>query len=163
MYAATPDAAEAWAELLRWVAGRSGVALDVLSHPPPAPMTALWGRPDLGAAFMCGRPWMRAEPRPVPVSAPLPSPPRYGGRPRYCTDLVVRADSPHRTLEDTFGGRIGFTVEESHSGFNAPRHHLLRFRQLDPLTALRGEHRAAADAARRGGRAAGGPRRRGAD
>lgn len=128
MYAATPDAAAAWAELFRWAAARSGVALDVLPHPAPAPMAALWERPDLGAAFMCGRPWTRAEPRPMPVAAPVPAPARYGGLPRYCTDIAVRIDSGYATLEDTFGGRFGYTVEESHSGFNAPRHHLLAYR-----------------------------------
>ena len=128
MYAATPDAAAAWAALFRWAAERSGVALDLLSHPAPAPMAALWGRGDLGAAFMCGRPWTRAEPRPVPVAAPVPAPARYGGLPRYCTDIAVRDDSAFRTLEDTFGGRIGYTIEESQSGFNALRHHLLGYR-----------------------------------
>ena len=148
MYAATPDAAAAWAELFGWIAARSGVPLAVLPHPAPAPMAALWERPDLGAAFMCGRPWTRAEPRPVPVAAPVPSPARYGGLPRYCTDIAVRADAGHATLEDTFGGRIGFTIEESHSGFNALRRHLLRHRtaarprlyasSVGPLLAPRG-------------------------
>ena len=128
MYGATPDAAAAWAALFRWAAERSGVALDLLPHPAPAPMAALWGRADLGAAFMCGRPWTRAEPTPVPVAAPVPSPARYAGLPRYCTDIAVRADSGFASLEDTFGGRIGYTIEESHSGFNALRHHLLRYR-----------------------------------
>jgi ABC-type phosphate/phosphonate transport system substrate-binding protein len=128
MYAATADAAAAWAELFRWASERSGVALGLLSHPAPAPMAALWRRGDLGAAFMCGRPWTRAEPRPAPVAAPVPSPARYGGLPRYCTDIAVRADSSALTLEDTFGGRIGYTIEESQSGFNALRHHLLRHR-----------------------------------
>jgi ABC-type phosphate/phosphonate transport system substrate-binding protein len=40
----------------------------------------------------------------------------------------VRHDAPYRTLEDTFGGRAGWTVEHSHSGFNAWRHHLLAYR-----------------------------------
>jgi ABC-type phosphate/phosphonate transport system substrate-binding protein len=38
---------------------------------------------------------------------------------------VVRADSKFHSLEDTFGGRLGYTVEDSHSGYNALRHHLL--------------------------------------
>jgi ABC-type phosphate/phosphonate transport system substrate-binding protein len=101
----------------------------VRPHPSPAPMAVLWARADLGAAFMCGRPWTRAEPRPVPVAAPVPAPARYGGLPRYCTDIAVRADGGYATLEDTFGGRIGYTVEESHSGFNALRHHLLPYRR----------------------------------
>ncbi len=32
------------------------------------------------------------------------------------------------TLEDTFGRRLGYTVEDSHSGYNALRHHLLPYR-----------------------------------
>ncbi len=40
----------------------------------------------------------------------------------------MREDAPFRTLEDTFGGRAGWTVEHSHSGFNAFRHHLLQYR-----------------------------------
>lgn len=128
MYAVTADAAAAWAELFAWIAQKSGVALETIQHPTSLPMTALWTRPDLGAAFMCGRPWSRAEPRPVPIACPVPAPPRYEGAPRYMTDIVVRADSPFQTLEDTFGHRIGYTLEESQSGFNALRHHLLGYR-----------------------------------
>src|SRR3546814_4408496 len=62
------------------------------------------------------------------LAAPVPSPARYAGRPVYMTDFVVRADAPFRSLEDTFGGRIGYTVDDSQSGCNAPRHHLLRYR-----------------------------------
>jgi ABC-type phosphate/phosphonate transport system substrate-binding protein len=40
----------------------------------------------------------------------------------------VRADAPYRSLPDTFAGKVGWTVEHSHSGFNALRHHLLRYR-----------------------------------
>jgi len=44
----------------------------------------------------------------------------------------VRADSDFHGLEDTFGGRLGYTVDDSHSGYNALRHHLLPyFRQRD--------------------------------
>jgi ABC-type phosphate/phosphonate transport system substrate-binding protein len=50
------------------------------------------------------------------------------GRPVYRSDLIVRADAPFQTLEDTFGHRAAWTVRHSHSGFNAFRHHLLRYR-----------------------------------
>jgi ABC-type phosphate/phosphonate transport system substrate-binding protein len=46
----------------------------------------------------------------------------------YRTDLIVREDAAYRTLEDTFGGRAGWTVAHSQSGFNAFRHHLLAYR-----------------------------------
>lgn len=133
MYAVTADASAAWAELFAWVTRKSGVDLETIEHHTSLPMTALWTRADLGAAFMCGRPWTQAEPKPVPIACPVPAPARYEGAPRYMTDIVVRADSPFRTLEDTFGHRIGYTLEESQSGFNALRHHLLRYRSASRL------------------------------
>src|SRR5712691_7924385 len=66
--------------------------------------------------------------RPVLLASPVPSPPRYGGRAAYVTDFIVRADGPHRTLADTFGGSIAYSTEHSHSAYNAPRHHLLAYR-----------------------------------
>jgi ABC-type phosphate/phosphonate transport system substrate-binding protein len=41
----------------------------------------------------------------------------------------VKADSSFQSLEDTYGGRLGYTVEDSHSGYNALRHHLLPYWQ----------------------------------
>src|SRR5438093_13115227 len=83
---------------------------------------------------MCGYPWaMRAE-RPHLLAVPVPAPPRYRDRPIYFTDFVVRADSPHRTLEDTFGGCIAYSIEHSHSGYNAARFHLLSYRRPDRPT-----------------------------
>lgn len=128
MYSVTADAAAAWAEIFAWVGQASGVDLTTIEHPTSLPMTALWTRADLAAGFMCGRPWLRAHPQPIPLVAPVLSPARYGGAACYMTDLVVRDDSPFATLEETFGHRIGYTLEESQSGFNAPRHHLLGHR-----------------------------------
>jgi ABC-type phosphate/phosphonate transport system substrate-binding protein len=100
------------------------VPLTYLDHAAPAPLEDLWARDDLGAAFMCGFPFASAAHKPAILAAPVPSPPRYGGKPCYCTDLVVRADSAFARLSDTFGGRIGWTVEHSQSGYQAVRHHL---------------------------------------
>jgi ABC-type phosphate/phosphonate transport system substrate-binding protein len=49
----------------------------------------------------------------------------------YRTDLIVRRESSYQKLEDTFGGRAGWTVAHSHSGFNAFRHHLLGYRTTE--------------------------------
>ncbi|MDB5631594.1 MAG: transporter substrate-binding protein, partial [Tardiphaga sp.] len=129
MYAVAPGAAQAWKRLFAWLAAHSGVDLEAIDHAAPAPLEELWSRSDLGCAFMCGFPFARSQSRPKVVAAPVPSDPRYGGLPVYFTDLVVRADSAFQTLEDTFGKRLGYTVETSHSGFNALRHHLLPFRR----------------------------------
>lgn len=128
MYAVTPQVAAAWRELFLWAGQRAGVELQWINHAYPAPLGELWARPDLGCAFMCGWPFAQSSPQPRLIAAPVPSPARYGGRPVYFTDLVVRATADFRTLEDTFGFRLGYTVEDSQSGYNAPRHHLLKFR-----------------------------------
>ena len=128
MYDVAPGAAAAWRTLLEWTARRAGVDMTVIDHPFPAPLEDLWERTDLGCAFMCGWPWAERARPPRLLAAPVPAAPRYGGRPVYFTDFVVRDDSPYRTLADTFGGRIAYTVETSHSGWNAARHHLLRYR-----------------------------------
>jgi len=127
MYAVTPQAGAAWRKLFAWVAETSGVALSYLDHAAPAPLETLWARSDLGLAFICGLPFASAAPQPHLVAAPVPAPTRYDNLPRYCTDLMVRADRPFARLGDAFGGRIGWTVEHSQSGYSAPRHHLLRY------------------------------------
>jgi ABC-type phosphate/phosphonate transport system substrate-binding protein len=93
------------------------------------PLAELWSRSDLACAFMCGFPYALAGHRPRPVAAPVPVGAPVPGRPVYATYLVVRADSKFNSLEDTFGGRLGYTVEDSHSGYNALRHHLLPYFQ----------------------------------
>ena len=129
MYAVTPEAEQAWQTLLGHVTAQAGVDFAYLPYPAPQPMEHLWGRPDLGCVFMCGFPIALKLADVVPIAAPIPAAPWAAGRPLYRSDLIVRSDSPFRSLQDTFGGTVGWTVEHSHSGFNALRHHLLPYRQ----------------------------------
>ncbi|WP_299617469.1 phosphate/phosphite/phosphonate ABC transporter substrate-binding protein [Pelagibius sp.] len=131
MYNVTETARQAWADLFAWVAETSGIALTAIDHPAPAPLETLWERADLGCAFMCGWPFSRARPQPLALAAPVPLGSRYRGQPVYFTDFIVRRDRGYRSLAETFGGRIAWTVETSHSGFNAPRHHLLAYRSAE--------------------------------
>jgi ABC-type phosphate/phosphonate transport system substrate-binding protein len=128
MYSWSPTLTAAWYRLLDWVGRRAGVPLAVLDQSDPTPLDELWARTDMGCVFMCGYPWVLRHERPHLLAAPVPSPPRYGGRPVYVSDFIVRADGPYRTLEATFGGTIAYSTEHSHSGYNAPRHHLLPYR-----------------------------------
>lgn len=138
MYAVTPEAEAAWQRLLGHVAAAADLALDYTPYPAPQPLEALWARPDLGAVFMCGYPIALRLAEIQPIAAPIPALDWAEGRALYRSDLIVRSDSPFQTLDDTFGGRTGWTVEHSHSGFNAWRHHLLAFRRPD-RPALYGE------------------------
>ena len=121
MYSLNPALSAAWRTLLEWVIARAGVEVTVIDYPAPQPLPALWARSDMACAFMCGYPFARALPQPQLLAAPLPSPARYRGRPLYCTDLVVRADSSIATLAEAWGQRLGFTTPESMSGYQAPR------------------------------------------
>ena len=128
MYAVTPEVETFWRTLLGHITRDAGVELAYLPYPAPQPLEDLWGRGDLGAVLMCGYPIALQLAPVIPIAAPIPRASWAGGRAVYRTDLIVRQDSPYRTLEDTFGGRAGWTVEHSHSGFNAWRHHLLAYR-----------------------------------
>lgn len=141
MYAVAPAAEAAWQGLIAHVAEEAGVALDYVAYPAPLPLEELWRRPDLGMVQMCGYPIALGLAEVVPIAAPVPSLPWANDRPVYRSDLIVRADSRFRRLEDTFGGRLGWTVAHSHSGFNALRHHLLpHFQARGPLYAeVKGE------------------------
>jgi ABC-type phosphate/phosphonate transport system substrate-binding protein len=131
LYSWAPSLVTAWRRLMDWVAAAAHVELDFTEQSSPMSLEALWARPDMGCVFMCGYPWALRDDPPALLAAPVPSPPRYGGRAVYLTDFIVRADGPHRTLADTFGGRIAYSTEHSHSGYNAPRFHLLQYRTPD--------------------------------
>jgi len=134
MYSVTPQVGTLWRRLLETVlVGAGGETIEIVDHRPPAPISELWQRPDKAAVFMCGLPIGRAAPRPSIVAAPVPSPPGYRGLPCYWTDLVVRADSPFATLEQTVGHRLSLTSPESQSGYAAPLHALMPYGSGQPL------------------------------
>jgi ABC-type phosphate/phosphonate transport system substrate-binding protein len=133
MYAVSAAAAEAWRELLLQLGRRARMPLQLIDHPAPAPIAELWARDDKAAVFMCGLPYSRATPQPHLLAAPVPSAPEFHGQPLYWSEFVVAAQSAHRSLEDSFGGRIAFTTPESQSGFAAPLRHLREASDGTPL------------------------------
>jgi ABC-type phosphate/phosphonate transport system substrate-binding protein len=128
MYAVTAEVEAAWRALLEHITREAGVGCRYLSYPAPQPLEALWSRADLAAVLMCGYPIALRLAPVVPLAAPIPRAPWAAGRALYRSDLIVRADAPYRSLEDTFGARAGWTVSHSQSGFNAFRHELLGHR-----------------------------------
>ena len=133
MYSVTPAVGALWRRLLQGVAERAGQDIEVLDWPAPLPLAELWEKPGKAAVFMCGLPFSLASPQPTLVAAPVPALPRADGMPVYWSDLIVRADSPFRTLADTFGHRIAFTMPDSQSGYAAMLHHLVPAAEEKPL------------------------------
>lgn len=125
MYAVAPPVAQAWRDLFAHVGERAGVAWSYIEHAAPAPVSDLWARPDCACVFMCGFPFVSAGSRHRLLAAPVPSLPRYGNRPVYFTEFIVRDDAAFATLKQTFGSRLACMLPESNSGYNAPRHYLM--------------------------------------
>ena len=80
--------------------------------------------------FICGYPYILSHDQPVPkvelVAAPVPKDPRYQHKPVYFSDLIVRKDSPFKTLQDLRGRTYVYNEETSNSGYNMPRSHLVK-------------------------------------
>lgn len=131
MYAVSPEAEAAWQDLVAHVAEDAGISFVYQPYPAPQPLEDLWRRADIGCVQMCGYPIALNVADVIPLASPIPAAPWSEGKPVYRTDLVVRTDAPYKVLADTFGGTVGWTVEHSHSGFNALRHHLLPYRSDD--------------------------------
>lgn len=127
MYEAGPKASAAWRALFERVFADAALDIRIIEHRFPEPIEALWAEPGLACAFMCGWPFARSTAGQQPIAAPVPSPRRYQGLPRYCSDYLARAESAWTALEQSFGHRFGWMAEGSHSGFNAPRAHLAGF------------------------------------
>ena len=128
-YGITPRVEAAWKETLVRIGREAGVAFDFLPYPLPRPQEELWSCSDPGCVFMtCGYPIAMRHFAVTPIAAPKPSAPWAQGRALYRSNLIVKAKSRFQTLPDTFGGRLGWTTNHSHSAFNALRHHLLQYR-----------------------------------
>ena len=125
MYAVSPEAEADWKSLIAHVVADAGASFDYLAYAAPQPLEDLWRRGDLGCVQMCGYPIALEIAEVAPLASPAPAAPWAGGKAVYRTDLIVRKDAPYGALADTFGGAVGWTIEHSHSGFNALRHHLL--------------------------------------
>ncbi|RLK39284.1 phosphate/phosphite/phosphonate ABC transporter substrate-binding protein [Cupriavidus plantarum] len=116
MYNATPAVAAAWRALFTQVFEDLRWPVEVIPHAWPAPLTDLWQRRDLVCGFMCGLPFVRGAAPVVPLVAPV-----LHGHARYRSEVLVRAESGWRTMEDAFGSRFGWMAEHSQSGYHAAR------------------------------------------
>jgi phosphonate transport system substrate-binding protein len=86
------------------------------------------GQADLGV--ICGLPyvWLAArQPAPVePLAAPVLIGDRYGGRPVYYSDVIVRRESPITCLEELRACSWAYNEPASHSGLTVTLYSLVR-------------------------------------
>jgi phosphonate transport system substrate-binding protein len=86
--------------------------------------------PEADVGFICGLPYVELARRPEPPIEPLAAPvlqgERYGGRPVYFSDVIVRRDSPFRCFADLRGCTWSYNEPSSHSGYGLTRYWLAR-------------------------------------
>ena len=66
MYSVNPATKAAWQQVLRWCLARAGLDWPVIDHDPPASISELWARNDIGVMQMCGLPYAVRDPVPRP-------------------------------------------------------------------------------------------------
>ncbi len=121
-------------DFYRQVVGYLGAATGLPVVMVPAPVgpdahLAPFEQGDLDVAFSCGLPYVtQADGGSAPASllaAPVMPAERYGGRPVYFADVIVRHDSSFQNLAALRGARFAYNQDTSFSGYVLPRHHLL--------------------------------------
>jgi phosphonate transport system substrate-binding protein len=84
------------------------------------------GQLELG--WICSLPYVRAADAGNPPFEPLVTPvvdhPRYGGKPVYFSDVIVRRESAYQSFADLKGATWAYNEPGSHSGYTLTRSHL---------------------------------------
>lgn len=74
-------------------------------------------------AFTCGISYVNYHTNLIPLAAPVRVEQRYGDKPIYFADIIVKADSPYHTLEDLRNKRFVINEQVSLSGHLMPQYH----------------------------------------
>ena len=79
--------------------------------------------------FVCSLPYVeferRGEAPAIPIAAPVLSGDRYGGKPIYFSDVIVRRDTEFESFLDLRGHSWSFNEPLSQSGYGITRYHLV--------------------------------------
>jgi phosphonate transport system substrate-binding protein len=116
-------------KIVDYMAEKSGVRLELITGLAYTTINQMLEAGAVDYGFICGYPYILAHDQPVPkvelVAAPVPKAARYLHQPIYFSDLIVRKDSPLKTLEDLRGRTYVYNEETSNSGYNMPRSYLV--------------------------------------
>ena len=94
-----------------------------------------WAKDEYDVCFVCGLPYVDFERRgsapAIPVAAPVLAGDRYGGRPIYFSDVIVRRGSVIGSFTDLRGHSWAYTEPLSQSGYGITRYSLLKLEETD--------------------------------
>jgi phosphonate transport system substrate-binding protein len=119
----SPDVAPFWQALAGYLS--RGLGEPVVFVDDPSWKARLQGLAEgtIDIGWTCGSYYVKLMARPEPnielLAAPVMAAARYGDRPVYFSDVVVRADSPFRRFDDLRGVTWAINEPGSHSGHGA--------------------------------------------
>jgi len=111
--------------LAAFIGERLSTPSEFLDDMPWQERYRLLERGEIQVCWICGLPYVRKNNVEL-LAAPVMRDPRYGGKPVYYSDVVVRADSRFRSFEELRGARWSYNEPGSHSGYNVTRYHLAK-------------------------------------
>ena len=117
-----PNLFDVYAFIVRRVGQRLGMAVELSVGADYAQAE------QVDAAFLCGLAYVELVDRGFPleaIAAPVLDGERYGGRPVYFSDVIVRHDSPFCCFSDLRGRSWSYNEPYSQSGYGITRHRLV--------------------------------------
>jgi phosphonate transport system substrate-binding protein len=121
-----------YGEIVDYLARRSGTPLELITGLGYSTITQMLEAGAVEYGFICGYPYILAHDQPTPkvelVAAPVMKDPRYLHKPVYFSDLIVRKDSPFKSIQELRGHTYVYNEETSNSGYNMPRAYLVKLR-----------------------------------
>jgi phosphonate transport system substrate-binding protein len=125
-----PNADPMYLGIAAYLRERTGLRVDVEESAPWQERERMLERGEAHMGFICGLPYVHKVDRPDPViellAAPVMRGARYGGRPVYFSDVVVRRGSSIGCFADLRGASWAYNEPASQSGYNLTRYHLAR-------------------------------------
>ena len=121
-----------YTQLAQYLAGKLGIAFNIALPADWGMRQAMLddGRAQIGA--LCGWPYTKRTDHLGLLAAPVMMDPRYGDRPIYFSDVIVRADSPQQLFSDLRGSRWALNEMASFSG------HAIVCAELDAIGVVHG-------------------------
>jgi len=115
------------AEIAAYLGRELRVRTEFVQDVPWSERERMFDAGEVDIAWICSLPYTWRSGSGIELlAAPVMAGERYGDRPIYFSDVLVRSEAPHRCFDDLRGARWAYNEPHSHSGYNVVRYHIGR-------------------------------------